>query len=101
MIALIVKFKSRFSYEEVLKIANDRADQFRAIDGLLQKYYLKYADDNNYGAVYLWESEEALQEFRNSELAATIAETYGVVGDLDLRMAEVIMPLRTEAKLPV
>ena len=98
MIALIVKFKSRLSYEEVLKVAEERADRFRAIDGLAQKYYLNYADKDEYGAVYLWKSEEALKEFRNSELAATIAETYGVEGDLVLRVAEVIMPLRAEGK---
>jgi heme-degrading monooxygenase HmoA len=98
MIALIVRFKSRLSYEEVLKIAEDRADRFRALDGLAQKYYLNYAEKDEYGAVYLWESEEALQQFRDSELAATIAGTYGVEGALDLRVAEVIMPLRVEGK---
>jgi hypothetical protein len=77
-------------------MAEDRADRFRAIDGLAQKYYLNFADKDEYGAVYLWKSEEALKEFRDSELAATIADTYGVEGDLDLRMAEVIMPLRAE-----
>lgn len=98
MIALIVRFKSRFTYEEVLKIAENRADQFRALDGLAQKYYLNYAEKDEYGAVYLWESEGALKRFRNSELAATIAETYGVEGAPEFRIAEVIMPLRAEGK---
>jgi heme-degrading monooxygenase HmoA len=96
MIALIVRFKSRLSYEEVLKIAEDRADQFRALDGLAQKYYLNYPEEGEYGAVYFWKSEEALKKFRNSELARSIPEAYEAEGAPDIRMAEVIMPLRAE-----
>jgi heme-degrading monooxygenase HmoA len=98
MIALIVRFKSQLSYEEVLKMAEDRADRFRALDGLVQKYYLNYAEKDEYGAVYLWESEEALKKFRDSELARSIPEAYKAEGAPDILPGEVIMTLRPEAK---
>ena len=90
MTALIVRFKSGLSFEELLKKSNDRADKYRATDGLLQKYYIRFQGDGEYGAVYLWESEEALEKFRSSDLAGTIAETYKTDGDLDLQVGEVI-----------
>ena len=96
MTALIVRFKSGLSFEELLKKSNDRADKYRATDGLLQKYYIRFQGDGEYGAVYLWESEEALEKFRSSDLAGTIAETYKTDGDLDLQVGEVVMTLRPE-----
>lgn len=40
-IILVVKAKTRLSEEEILKIAEERVPQFRAIPGLIQKYYIK------------------------------------------------------------
>ena len=96
MKALIVRFKSGLSFEELLKRSNDRADKYRAINGLIQKYYLLFQGDREYGAVYLWESQEALEKFRSSNLAGTIAETYQTDGDLDLQLGEVVKTLRPE-----
>ena len=37
----------------------DRADRYRQVPGLLQKYYVRYPDTDEYGGVYVWESPEA------------------------------------------
>jgi hypothetical protein len=37
---LSIKFKSALSYDEVMKVVDSRIDQFRALKGLQQKYYL-------------------------------------------------------------
>ena len=71
----------------------DRAPRYRELKGLRQKYYLKYPETNEYGAVYLWESESALKEFRESELGKTIATLYKIQGEAESRKAEVIMTL--------
>jgi heme-degrading monooxygenase HmoA len=94
MIVLIVRLKSGLSEEDMMKVAEDRADRFRAAEGLLQKYYLRYPAGGEYGAVYLWESEKALEKFRASDLFATIAESYKVQGTPDAVKADVIMTLR-------
>jgi hypothetical protein len=38
---LLVKFKSLLSFEEVIKVVDSRIDEFRALKGLQQKYYLQ------------------------------------------------------------
>ena len=93
-IVLIVKLKSALSEEELVKIAHERAPQFRAIPGLVQKYYVKLDEPNMFGGVYIWESEEALQAYRQSELAATIAQAYQVVEPPQIERLDVLFPLR-------
>jgi heme-degrading monooxygenase HmoA len=94
MIVQIVRFKSGLSDEQVLAMYESRAPRYRALKGLAQKYYLRFPETGEHGAVYLWESEAALQEFRESELGRTISTAYQVQGASDVRMAEVVMTLR-------
>lgn len=78
-------------------MCEERAPQYRALKGLVQKYYLKYAGADEYGAVYLWESGAALKEFQESELRRTIPATYQVQGAPEIQTAELFMPLRPGA----
>lgn len=94
MIVQIVRFKTELSFDDVLKKSNERADRYRATKGLLQKYYLKYQSHDEYGAVYLWESEDDMKNFLASDLARTIPEAYQVQGKADIQMGEVAMVLR-------
>jgi heme-degrading monooxygenase HmoA len=94
MIAYIVRFKSGLSDEDVLKMYNARAPQYRALKGLIQKYYLRFPETGEHGAVYIWESEAALKEFRESELGRTISTAYQIKDASDVRTAEVVMTLR-------
>ena len=96
MIVQIVRFRSGLSDEEVRKTYESRAPRYRALKGLQQKYYLRFPETEEHGAVYLWDSEESLRRFRESELARTIPEAYRVRGTPDIRLAEVVMTLRTD-----
>jgi heme-degrading monooxygenase HmoA len=86
MIVQIVRFKSGLSDAEVLQMCETRAPKYRALKGLKQKYYLRFAPTDELGAVYLWESEGALQEFRDSELARTISDVYRIQGHQMFRL---------------
>jgi len=97
MVVQIVRFKSGLPDEEVVKVYKERAPQYRALKGLVQKYYLKYADTGEHGAVYLWESEAALKEFQESELRRTIPSAYRVQGAPAIQTAELAMSLRPGA----
>lgn len=97
MIVQIVRFKSGLSADEVQRMYKSRAPQYRAMRGLLQKYYLRFPATQEHGAVYLWESEEALQRFRESELARTISTAYHVQGPTEVHVAEVAMTLRPDS----
>jgi len=93
-LALLVRFRSRLSPEEVTALMEKRAPEFRALAGLRQKYYLQDADTGEYAGLYLWESQEAFAAYRDSELRATIAEAYQAEGEPRVELYRILMPLR-------
>lgn len=86
----IVRFKSRLPATRVLELYESRLAQYRHVLGLIQKYYLHYAETDEHGAVYLWQSKEALDAFRKSELGRSIGNVYEVEST-DLREGEVVL----------
>ena len=94
MIIQIVKLKSNLDEGTLLERAREREPQFRAIPGLLQKYYVKMNPPNTYGGIYIWDSRESLMAFRASELAASIPAAYQVVEAPDIQVLDVMFQLR-------
>lgn len=94
MIMQIVDLKSPLSEEELLSKARERAPQFRALPGLLQKYYLKRPGEGAYAGVYVWDSRESLSAFRESELARSIPSAYQVTEPPVIEVSEILFPLR-------
>lgn len=90
----IVKLKTELSEEELLKVAKEREPQFKAISGIVQKYYVKLGSPGEYGGVYIWDSMESLQEFKKSELAATIPKAYKVVETPSIEIVDIMFELR-------
>ena len=72
----IVRAKTELPEEEFLRIAKEREPQFEAIPGLIQKYYIKTKTPGEYGGVYIWDSMESLNKYKESDLAATIGKAY-------------------------
>ena len=52
-LVLLVKFKSPLTLEEVEKVVDSRVDEFRALKGLQQKYYLQGPGTHEYAGLYL------------------------------------------------
>jgi hypothetical protein len=52
------------------------------------------AESGEYGGLYLWESPEALAEYRESELRASIAAAYQAEGEPRVEVYRVVEPLR-------
>jgi heme-degrading monooxygenase HmoA len=94
MIMQTVKFESTFPEAEVLRIADERADDYRQVPGLLEKYYLKLDRPNHFGGVLIWESKEAMSAFAQTELAKTIPTVYGVKGEPCIKFSEIFEVLR-------
>jgi heme-degrading monooxygenase HmoA len=94
MIIQTIKFKSQLTEEEVMRIAREREPQFKAIPGLIQKYYIKPQQDDHYGGVYIWDSAASLNAYRASDLAASIPKAYGIIGAPDVEIVDVIFQLR-------
>ena len=97
MIVQFVQFETSLTEEEVMGIAKDRAPQFRSIEGLVQKFYLKLSKPNHYGGFYIWRYREDLMAFRESDLAKTIPSAYKIIGAPDVDISELAFPLRDEA----
>jgi heme-degrading monooxygenase HmoA len=91
---LLVKFKSALSLEEVERVIDSRIDEFRALKGLQQKYYLQEPATQEYAGLYHWASKEDFLTYRDSELRATIAEAYQTEGDPRIEVFHVLKRLR-------
>ena len=73
MIVSLVRFKSRLSDEAVQATFEERADRYRNVPGLVEKIYLRFRESGEFGAVYVWDSEKALMDFRETELPGRCA----------------------------
>ena len=94
MIIQTVSFRSTLPEKELMRVAEERAPKFRAIPGLIQKYYVRGQGEGQYKGIYLWDSMESLAEYRASELAKTIAEAYQVAEPPVVEVGELMFPLR-------
>jgi heme-degrading monooxygenase HmoA len=91
-----VRFKSDLTFDQVNEVVEKRAPEFEALTGLQQKYYLQDVVSGEYAGLYAWESPEALDEFRESELRATIAKAYQAQGEPDIEVYRVFKVLRDD-----
>jgi heme-degrading monooxygenase HmoA len=96
MIVQVVKYKTGLSDGEAAETIAERAPQYEALPGLRQKLYIKEQGTGEYGGIYLWEDEDSMRRFRESDLAATIPEAYRVVGEPRVEVFEVVSILRAE-----
>ena len=72
---LVINFKlkdlSRADYEAACKQV---ASTFAGLPGLVSKKWLANEDTNTYGGVYLWESKQAMLDYKNSEVFAALGQ---------------------------
>jgi quinol monooxygenase YgiN len=96
VIVSLVRFKSRLSDDAVQATFEERADRYRQVPGLVQKIYVRFRDSGEFGAVYVWNSEQALMDFRQTELAKTIPEVYEVEQAPSAELADVCLVIQPE-----
>ena len=97
---MLVKFHSGLPEDEVLRHLQDRLPLFRAVPGLVQKYYAREPETGDYVGVYLFESEETLRSYRSSELARSIPPVYEIEGTPRIEILELLFPLHAEPAAP-
>src|SRR3954447_19790538 len=76
---LSVKFNTTFSSEKLNNVCKEDLESFRAVPGLIQKYYLIEESTGAISGVYLFETEDDSASFLTSELAKAIPTRYGVI----------------------
>ena len=55
------------SDDDVQEAFERRAERYRRVPGLVQKIYVRFRETGEFGAIYVWETEESLREFRERE----------------------------------
>ncbi len=58
------------THDDFMGVANEVAPNFASLPGLISKVWLSDKDNNTYGGVYSWESQEDCKTYRNGELYA-------------------------------
>ena len=56
------------NHDDFMQIADTAAPAFAGVPGLVSKVWLCDQENNTYGGVYIWETEEAMQNYLESEL---------------------------------
>ncbi len=98
---LLIKFRSALSAAEVRRVMSERAPEFRALPGLLQKFYAYEPASGEYSGIYFWDSPASLRAFRESDLVRTIAGAYQVLGAPRVEVFDVVASLRAETLAPL
>jgi heme-degrading monooxygenase HmoA len=93
-VVLLVRFRSRLSADEVRRRYLERLPDFRNVPGLLQKYYVYDESANEWGGLYVWDSEESLQGYLESDLRKTIPSVYEIEGSPRVERLSVVDVLR-------
>ena len=92
---LFVRITSDLDAEEFDRRLAERRPRFRDVPGLVQKVYGRDDATGDVCGIYFFEDEEALAEFRETELAQTIPAAYEAV-DVRREVYDVLYPLWPE-----
>lgn len=92
---LLFFFKSGLPAETVLDVVEDRAEQYRSVPGLIQKFYVRDDQSQHIGGVFVFDSKEHLQAFQDSELAQSTRTAYQFTESPTVRVLEITRVLIT------
>lgn len=87
-------FKSGLVMGDIMKTGESRADQYRQVPGLVQKYYVVDKEMDRVGGVFVFDSQESLEAFRDSDLAKSTGDAYKFIGPPHTRALEIAKVLR-------
>jgi hypothetical protein len=94
-VILYVRVKSDLDPEELERRLNERKPRFLQVPGLVQKIYGRDDVSGEVCGIYFFENREALNAFRETELARTIPAAYEAT-EIRREVYEVLYPLRPE-----
>jgi hypothetical protein len=98
---LIVNFNLDGLSEEAFESSCDElAPAFAAIPGLVSKVWLADRAEGTFGGVYMFDSEQAVDEYLHSDLWAAVGSTPGLVNISIRRFGVLDGPTRVTRGLP-
>jgi heme-degrading monooxygenase HmoA len=87
-----ITFESELGLEEIEDRFRERAQQFRDMDGLLQKFYVHDEESGRVGGIYVFDSEESRDALFESEIHAKLRDGADV-RNIDIATFGVVFPL--------
>jgi hypothetical protein len=95
-IMLIVRgLKSKLSAAELEPRYKERMPEFRAIPGLVQKYYSYEESTGEWAGIYLWDNQESLDAYLESDLRKSIPSAYELTEPPRIERYPIVDILRT------
>jgi hypothetical protein len=94
-VVLFVRITSALDPEEFDRRLLERRPRFREVPGLVQKVYGRDPETGDVCGIYFFESDEALQGFRDTELARSIPSAYEAI-EVRREVYDVLYPLWPE-----
>jgi hypothetical protein len=92
---LFVRARSTLDPADLERRLLERRPRFLEVPGLVQKIYGRDESTGAICGIYFFDSQDALADFRESELAKTIATAYEV-SEIRLETYEVLYPLHAD-----
>jgi hypothetical protein len=94
-VILYVRIKSDLDPMDLERRSNERKPRFLEVPGLIQKIYGRDEATGDVCGLYFFENQQALNAFRETELAKTIPTAYEAT-DIRREVYDVLYPLRPE-----
>lgn len=99
MVILHVKLKSAMSDDGAFEVMRDRAPRFREVPGLLQLYFARERETGELCGVHVFESQEALEAYRETELAGAMEAAYEAES-VRIETYDLLFPLHADRGVP-
>lgn len=74
-----------------------RAERYRKVKGLIKQYYVQDKSTRHVGGVFIFDSKENLETFRDSKLATSTDEAFKFLEPPTTRVLEIAKILRAKA----
>ena len=97
---LVTNFTYSVSREEFENMAAELAPAFAAVPGCLWKIWLIDAEKKEAGAVYLFNDEAALQQFKASDLVASVL-SHPALSNFDLKERDILQQVSEQTRAPL
>ena len=92
---LFVRIKTGLDEKELDRRLLERRPRFLEVPGLIQKFYGREASTGQVCGIYFFETQEAMENFRDTELAKTIPTAYEAI-EIRREVYDVLYPLHPD-----
>ena len=96
---VIITYASGLSSAEIDTLFAERSGEYREMDGLLQKFYLRDEESGRVGGVYVFDSEESRDALFDSDVHESLRDAYAA-RDVEISTYHVTFPLYEDAEFP-